>query len=167
MLINQLIFSFQFQLQEGGEILPGNQYGSIYLPHFCLKAIVKFCTDPILSACNALGAEKLSFIQLNYVTGGSMQTEVECDDKAFPIDIPKPTTETTNENSLIEGIIRYTVCIHVHVDKVIGSQCSSSNPDKMVVTQMLGNSTIVCPLQEVSSSNEVQISPFEGKLKYM
>ena len=144
-----------------------NQYGSIYLPHFCLKTIVKFCTDPILSGCNALGAEKLSFIQLNDATKGSMQAEVEGDDKAFPVGIPRPTSEISNENSPIEGIVRYTVCIHVHVDKVIGSQCSSLNVDEMIVTQMLGNSTIVSPLQEVSSSNEIQITPTEHKLKCM
>ena len=119
--VNQPILPYQFQLQEGGEFHPDDQYGSIYIPHFCLKAIVKSCTDPIWAGYNALGPEHLSFIQLNYATGGSMQTEVEGDDKAFPIDIPRPTAETTNENSPIEGIIRYTVCIYVHVDKVIGS----------------------------------------------
>ena len=53
------------------------------------------------------------------------------------------------------------------IDKVIESQCSSLNADIVAVTQMQGDSTIVCPLQEVSSSNEVQIIPSQGKLKYM
>ena len=32
---------YQFRLQEGGQFCPGDQYGSITLPHFCLEAIVK------------------------------------------------------------------------------------------------------------------------------
>ena len=112
---NQSLLPYQFQLQEGGEFHPGDQYGSIYLPHFCLKAIVKYRTDPIWAGYNALGPEDLSFIQLNDATGGSMQTEVEANDEAFSIDIPRPTAETSNENSPIEGTIRYTVCIHVYV----------------------------------------------------
>ena len=103
---NQPVLPYKFKLQEGGEFLPGDQYGSIYLPHFCLKAIVKSRTDPIWAGYNALGPENLSFIQLNDATGGSVQTEVEADDKTFPIDIPRPTAEISNENCAIEGTTR-------------------------------------------------------------
>ena len=39
---------YQFQLEKGGVFRPGNQYGSIFLSQFSLKAIIKSITRPIL-----------------------------------------------------------------------------------------------------------------------
>ena len=39
---------YQFQLEKGGVFRPGNQFGSIFLSQFSLKAIIKSITRPIL-----------------------------------------------------------------------------------------------------------------------
>ena len=41
--INQPV---QFQIEEGGQFYPGNQYGSIYLSQFSVKGIIKYMTRP-------------------------------------------------------------------------------------------------------------------------
>ena len=64
--VNQPVLPYQFQLQEGGEFHPGNQYGSIYIPHFCLKAIVKSRTDPISTINNNQSA--ITSQGMNYIT---------------------------------------------------------------------------------------------------
>ena len=46
--INQSDLPYQFMLEEGGEFRPGDQYGSIYLSQFSLKAIIKAILRPIL-----------------------------------------------------------------------------------------------------------------------
>ena len=44
--INQPVLPYQFQLEEGGEFRPGDQYGSISLSQFSLKSIIKSLTRP-------------------------------------------------------------------------------------------------------------------------
>ena len=46
--IDQHVLPYQFQLEEGGKFLPGDQYGSIYLSQFSLKAIIKSIIRPML-----------------------------------------------------------------------------------------------------------------------
>ena len=53
---------YKFQLQEGGQFNPGDQYGRISLTHFCLKAIVKSRTDPFWND-NVLAQEIYPFVQ--------------------------------------------------------------------------------------------------------
>ena len=57
--VKPLALPYQFQLEKGGQFYLGNQYGSICLPHFCLKTIVKslmgpFWSDDMLAETNAL-----------------------------------------------------------------------------------------------------------------
>ena len=61
---------YKFQLQEGGLFNPGDQYGSMNLTHFCLKAIVKSRTDPFWSD-NVLAQEIHPFVQSIDLIGGS------------------------------------------------------------------------------------------------
>ena len=44
--VDQPTLPYQFQLEDGGEFRPGDQYGCIFLTRYCLKAIVKFHSDP-------------------------------------------------------------------------------------------------------------------------
>ena len=44
--INQPVLPYQFQLEEGGEFRPGDQYGGISLSQFSLKSIIKSLTRP-------------------------------------------------------------------------------------------------------------------------
>ena len=65
---------YKFRLQEGGQFNPGDQYGRISLPHFCLKAIVKSCTDPFWSD-NVLAQEIDPFVQStkNHIGGSELR----------------------------------------------------------------------------------------------
>ena len=45
-LVDQPALPYQFQLENGGQFYPGNQYGTIFLTHSCLNAIVKSYNDP-------------------------------------------------------------------------------------------------------------------------
>ena len=48
-LADQPTLPYQFQLKDGGQFRPGDQYGSIFLTHYCLIAIVKSHSDPFRS----------------------------------------------------------------------------------------------------------------------
>ena len=74
--IQQSTLPYKFQLQEGGQFYPGDQYGRISLPHFCFKAIVKSRTDPFWSD-NVLAQEIDPFVlSANYYIGGSELGEI-------------------------------------------------------------------------------------------
>lgn len=45
--VEKKTLSYQFQLENGGQFWPGDQYGSIVLTRYCLIAIVKSHSDPL------------------------------------------------------------------------------------------------------------------------
>ena len=62
----QNILPYNFQLIEGGQFYPGSQYGSIFLPHFCLTTIVKSLFGPIAM-----------LLQMKYDNTSSEETVIE------------------------------------------------------------------------------------------
>ena len=98
--INQPVLPYQFHLEEGGEFRPGDQYGSIRLSQFSLKAIIKSITRPILWL---LGYQDTSseetdnqptqpISESQEVTGSSSD-----DDETTFVDAPTTPELTTNE----------------------------------------------------------------------
>ena len=70
---------YKFQLQEGGQFYPGDQYGSINLTNFCLKAIVKSRTDPFWSD-NVLAQEMHPFVQsIDFIGGSELEKVTKCE----------------------------------------------------------------------------------------
>ena len=81
---------YQFELQEGGQFYPGDQYGSIYLPDFCFKAIVKF---------------------VKKLFGCSTNNELS-DDELYSVDNPEPSIEDyINNISLAEGMLNKKIAV--------------------------------------------------------
>ena len=89
---------YEFQLQEGGQFYPGDQYGSINLSHFCLKAIVKFRTDPFRSD-NVLAQEIHPFVQSIDLIGGSKLDKVTNYGKHSVNDASAPSTSDLSYES--------------------------------------------------------------------
>ena len=96
-LISQPILPYQFQIQEGGQFFPGDQYGSISLciDSRCLKAIVK---------SHWSGNELIhSFVQSNDTIGNSISREVTKFNRFFSVNETSPIIDT----STVEGIDTY------------------------------------------------------------
>ena len=90
---------YKFQLQEGGQFNPGDRYGRISLPHFCLKAIVKSRTDPFWSD-NVLEQEIHPFVQYpNDYIGGSELGEVANNGKFFVHEVSAHSTSDLHSKS--------------------------------------------------------------------
>ena len=92
------ILPYKFQLQEGGQFYPGDQYGSINLTHFCLKAIVKSRTDPFWSD-NVLAQEIHPFVQSIDLVGGSKLDKVTNYGKHSVNDASAPSTSECRQGN--------------------------------------------------------------------
>ena len=89
---------YKFQLQEGGQFCPCDQYGSINLTHFCLKAVVKSRTDPFWSD-NVLAQEIHPFVQSIDLIGGSTLEKVTKYGKHSVNDASAPSTSDLSSES--------------------------------------------------------------------
>ena len=96
---------YKFQLQEGGQFYPGDQFGSINLTHFCLKAIVKSRTDPFWSD-NVLVKEIPSLIRSIDLIGRSEVEKVTNYGKLSVNDasVPKLSNTLSESNNEVPDI---------------------------------------------------------------
>ena len=100
---------YKFQLQEGGQFYPDDQYDSINLTYFCLKAIVKSRIDPFWSD-NVLAQEIHSFVQSVDLVGWSKLDKVPNYGRFSANDtssVPRPSdllSESNNEAHQITSL---------------------------------------------------------------
>ena len=84
---------YQFQLEEGGQFHPGNQYGSICLLHFSFKAIIKF---------------------IKRLLGYPANSGSSSDDESLYVDAPEPPTQDYGSGvSLAKGMLNKKMLLHI------------------------------------------------------
>ena len=83
--IDQPVLPYQFQLEEGGEFYPGDQYGSISLSQFSLKSIIKSLTRRFRKLLGYDASQYNSELQENNESISDYDEEVIEDTSELPI----------------------------------------------------------------------------------
>ena len=107
--VNQPVLPYQFELEEGGQFFPSEQYGSISLSQFSLKCVIKSGTKPI-SCLPDTSEETDSNVDSTNVTGDSESEEAanfngsSSDDEMTASSTSEPPTESNIEVHVISSV---------------------------------------------------------------
>ena len=143
--VNQSVLPYEFELEEGGQFLPGEQYGSIYLSEFSLKGVVKSSTKPI-SCLPDSSEETDSNVDSTNVTGDSDSEEVasphgSSSDDEMTSSTSEPPIESNIEVHVISSVEGKYICEFV-TPFVIVIDNSVTQFDHQEITDEVVSSTI-------------------------